>query len=63
MNKLLDNVNSKYLEAADRLLPGSRRGRIIAYVESYDDVSFWRVLLDEFETPEHYFQILLPTKS
>jgi len=32
-------------------------------VESYDDVSFWRLLLDEFETDEHYFQIMLPNRG
>lgn len=63
MKRLTDNVNSRYMQAADRLLPGSRRGRIIAYVESYDDASFWRLLLDEFESKEHHFQIMLPAKG
>lgn len=63
MKRLTDNINSRYFEAAERLLPGKRRGRIIAFVESYDDVSFWRVLLDEFETPDHYFQIMLPNRG
>ncbi|MCQ2083129.1 MAG: DUF4435 domain-containing protein [Bacteroidaceae bacterium] len=63
MKRLTDNVNSRYMQAADRLLPGNRRGRIVAYVESYDDVSFWRLLLDEFESPEYHFQIMLPTKG
>ena len=63
MKRLTDNINSRYFEAADRLLPGKRRGRIIAFVESYDDVSFWRLLLDEFETPDHYFQIMLPNRG
>lgn len=63
MKRLTDNINSRYFEAADKLLPSKRRGRIIAFVESYDDVSFWRLLLDEFETPEHYFQIMLPNRG
>ncbi|MGX8689742.1 MAG: DUF4435 domain-containing protein [Bacteroidaceae bacterium] len=63
MKRLTDNINSQYFEAADKLLPARRRGRIIAFVESYDDVSFWRLLLDEFETPEHYFQIMLPDRG
>lgn len=60
MKRLLDNVTSAYIEAADRLLPGKHRGRIVAFVESYDDVAFWRLLLDEFEDGQHYFQIMLP---
>ena len=63
MKRLTDNINSRYFEAADKLLPGKRRGRIIAFVESYDDVSFWRLLLDEFETPDRYFQIMLPNRG
>ena len=63
MKRLTDNINSRYFEAADKLLPGKRRGRIIAFVESYDDVSFWRLLLDEFETEDHYFQIMLPDRG
>ena len=63
MKRLTDNINSHYFEAADKLLPAKRRGRIIAFVESYDDVSFWRLLLDEFETPDHYFQIMLPDRG
>jgi hypothetical protein len=63
MKRLTDNINSRYFEAADRLLPGKRRGRIVAFVESYDDVAFWRLLLDEFETQDHYFQIMLPNRG
>jgi len=63
MKRLTDNINSRYFEAADKLLPSKRRGRIVAFVESYDDVSFWRLLLDEFETEDHYFQIMLPNRG
>ena len=63
MKRLTDNISSRYFEAADKLLPSKHRGRIIAFVESYDDVSFWRLLLDEFETDEHYFQIMLPNRG
>ena len=27
----------------------------MAYVESYDDIAFWRTLLAEFENEERYF--------
>ncbi|MBP5646662.1 MAG: DUF4435 domain-containing protein [Bacteroidaceae bacterium] len=63
MKRLIDNVNSRYVEAANRLLPDRKRGRIIAFVESYDDVAFWRLLLDEFENDSWYFQIMLPDKG
>ena len=53
MNHLLQNLSSQYLEAANRLRPKGSRRRVVAYVESYDDVAFWRLLLDEFEVDNH----------
>lgn len=37
--------------------------KIVAYVESYDDVFFWRTLLNEFENDERYFQVMLPSST
>ena len=48
-HRLNQNLNSAYLEAANRLRPSGSRKRIVAYVESYDDVAFWRGILDDFE--------------
>mgnify|MGYP001310728675 CR=1 FL=1 len=47
---LRDNLTSSYFNAAHKLYPKKARRRIIAYVESYDDIAFWRTLLEEFET-------------
>ena len=47
--RLSDNLSSLYIGAANRLKPKKARRKIVAYVESYDDVSFWRTLLGEFE--------------
>lgn len=63
MKRLTDNMTSKYVEAMNRLSPAHSRSRIIAFVESYDDVAFWRLLLDEFENDDYYFQIMLPSKG
>ncbi|MDL2212801.1 DUF4435 domain-containing protein [Bacteroides sp. OttesenSCG-928-E20] len=61
--KLKDNLSSAYFDAAHRLYPKKARRRIIAYVESYDDIAFWRALLAEFETDERYFQVMLPSAT
>lgn len=58
---LRDNLTSSYFNAAHKLYPKKARRRIIAYVESYDDIAFWRTLLEEFEDDEHYFQVMLPS--
>jgi hypothetical protein len=61
--RLKDNISSSYFEAAQKLYPRKTRRRIIAYVESYEDVGFWRALLAEFETDECYFQVMLPSAT
>ena len=60
---LRDNLTSSYFSAAHKLYSKKVRRRIIAYVESYDDVAFWRTLLEEFEDDEHYFQVMLPSAT
>ena len=60
---LKHNLTSAYLDAARKLSPRKKRRRIVAYVESYDDVAFWRTLLAEFENEERYFQVMLPSST
>ena len=63
MKRLKDNISSRYIEAANRLRPTKARHRVIAYVESYDDVLFWRSVLDEFETDKIGFEVMLPSRT
>ncbi|MEG1564255.1 MAG: DUF4435 domain-containing protein [Bacteroides sp.] len=58
---LKDNLTSSYFNAAQKLYSKKSRQRIVAYVESYDDVAFWRSVLKEFENEERYFQVMLPS--
>ena len=53
---LKDNLTSSYFNAAHKLYSKKARRRIVAYVESYDDVAFWR-------TPVSYTHLTLPTNS
>ena len=61
--RLNQNLTSAYLEAANRLRPSSARRKVVAYVESYDDVAFWRGVLDDFETEDLHFEIRLPGRD
>lgn len=61
--RLSENLTSLYLGAAQRLKPKTARRKIVAYVESYDDVFFWRTVLDDFEDDSRYFEIMLPSRS
>lgn len=61
--RLTDNLSSMYLGAANSLKPKHARRKIVAYVESYDDVSFWRSLLAEYENENRYFEVMLPSRT
>lgn len=60
-SRLKDNINSSYFEAANALKSKKARRRIVAYVESYDDIFFWRTVLTRFENEERYFEVMLPS--
>lgn len=61
MSKL--SISSTYISAANALQGKRKRRRIVAYVESYDDVLFWRTVLSDFENEERYFEVMLPTRN
>ena len=61
--RLTDNINSLYFEAANKMTSKKARRKIVAYVESYDDVFFWRSVLGKYEDGTRYFEILLPTRN
>lgn len=58
--RLTDNLSSLYIGAANSLKPKKAKRKIVAYVESYDDISFWRSLLSEYENDNRYFEVMLP---
>ncbi len=60
-NQLRDNLNSQYFEAANRLKSKQSRRRIVVYVESYDDIFFWRTVLSRYENDQRYFEVMLPS--
>lgn len=63
MKKLVSNITSRYFDAANKMRPKTRKQKVIAYVESYDDVSFWRSILSDFETPQLMFEVMLPSRT
>ena len=62
MSSLRDNINSEYIAAANRMRSRQARRRIVAYVESYDDIFFWRTVLSRFENEQLYFEVMLPSR-
>lgn len=63
MKRLSQNLNSAYIEAMNKLNGKHSRKRIVAYVESYDDVFFWSNLLRPLETDEYFFEVMLPSRT
>jgi hypothetical protein len=61
--RLRDNLSSRYFEAANKLKSKTARRRVVAYVESYDDVFFWRSILGQHESDEVYFEVMLPSRA
>ena len=56
-------LSSDYIAAANRLSGPQAAQKIVAFVESYDDIWFWRSVLSEFETPQRKFEIMLPSRN
>jgi len=61
--RLVDNLNSLYIGAGNVMKPKKSRKKIIAYVESYDDVLFWRSILSDYENESRYFEVMLPSRT
>ena len=61
--RLTDNINSQYFEAINTMTPKKARRRIVVYVESYDDVFFWRSVLGRYEDDKLTFDIMLPSRN
>ena len=59
--RLKDNIDNSYFEAVNALRSRKLRRRIVAYVESYDDILFWRSVLGSFESDKLYFEVMLPS--
>ena len=60
---LRDNLTSKYFSAAQKLYSKDVRQKIVAYVESYDDIAFWRSIFEEFNDDKYYFHVLPPSST
>ena len=61
--RLQEHLNSQYIELAQKLRPRGAIRKIVAYVESYDDVFFWRTVLGDFETDRIKFEVMLPSRQ
>ena len=61
--KLVNHLNSSYIDAMNRLGGKRAQRRVVAYVESYEDISFWSHLLSRLATPTLYFEVMLPSRQ
>lgn len=61
MNTLVSNLNSEYLGASRFLYSKKAPERVYVYVESFDDIPFWRSVFSDFETDKLCFEIMVPS--
>lgn len=62
MSRLTAHLDSAYMAAASRLQGRDAPPRVAAYVESYDDILFWRDLLNE-AVPGARIEVMLPSRD
>lgn len=60
---LLDNISTDYLAAMSALSPQNTPQRVLVYVESDEDIAFWRNILSPFEGNKVRFDIQLPIRD
>lgn len=63
MTSFTDYLNSDYLGAYATLLPKTIPKSVFVYVESEEDIAFWRTILHPYETKEIRFKINLPSHT
>lgn len=61
--RLIDNLNSQYFDAVNSMRPKWKQQKVVVYVESYDDIFFWRDVLSEFESDKIGFEVVLPSRT
>ena len=59
--KLLENINSDYIEAYGYLLSKNSQIPIAVYVESHEDIAFWNGILKDYQSDKIRFDIKLPS--
>lgn len=63
MSTLVGNLNSAYLGASRFFYSKEAPERVYAYVESYDDIPFWRSVFSDFENDRLCFEIMVPSST
>lgn len=62
MTRLDEALSSTYFGAVEKI-QGLKKRLVKVFVEGYDDVSFWRTILDEFESDSIKFEISVPIRG
>ncbi len=63
MNGLGKYISADYVAASNALAGKKARRKVMVYVESYDDVFFWRSVLSQLEAGDLKFVVTLPSRN
>lgn len=61
-SRLTENITSSYIAASAKLYRRDE-DRVLVYVEGYEDIAFWRGLLNNYETDKRKFEISTPLRG
>jgi len=63
MKSFTDYLDSEYIGAYNHLQPKQKAKSIVVYVESEEDIAFWRSILYVYENKQLKFEIKLPSNT
>ena len=58
---MIESINSQLFEATNSMRSKNEPHKIQVFTESFEDITFWRAILDDFETSQFQFEITPPS--
>ena len=60
---MIESINSQLFEATNRMSPKNGPHKIQVFTESFEDIAFWRAILDDFTTSRYQFEITTSSRN
>lgn len=60
---MIESINSQLFEGTNRMSPKNGPHKIQVFTESFEDIAFWRAILDDFTTSRYQFEITTSSRN
>lgn len=60
---MIESINSQLFEATNSMRSKNESCKIQVFTESFEDIGFWRSILEDFETSRYQFEISTPSRN